>query len=309
MVAGHVGFGTAFDFIIHAFHMPLFFIVSGYLFDSSRTCRPFFVRKVKSLIVPYVVFGAINLGAWTLINVVWGDSPLSAVLEQVKKLCWINTNGDLPIAGALWFLSALFFAELAFFAVVRLSRTNAWACLVFSLCVSVAGLYLSSYSGIPYGIDTALVGVGLMGVGFLLRRLGLDMPDGLRCLLISIAFLVVGLVAAYSNSYVNMRAGTYGNFALFYVAAVGITLGLYGFATLAVGLRPMGKLEFIGRNSLVYVCLNQLVILVVREALALAGLSLPSLCSGVVALLCALCVLHLCALFIDRHLRWAVGRC
>lgn len=32
MIMGHVGFGKTFDYWIHAFHMPIFFIISGYFF-------------------------------------------------------------------------------------------------------------------------------------------------------------------------------------------------------------------------------------------------------------------------------------
>lgn len=31
MVMGHIGFGTLFDKLIHCFHMPMFFIISGFL--------------------------------------------------------------------------------------------------------------------------------------------------------------------------------------------------------------------------------------------------------------------------------------
>ena len=34
MIMGHIGFGRKFDFFIHAFHMPMFFWISGFLFKS-----------------------------------------------------------------------------------------------------------------------------------------------------------------------------------------------------------------------------------------------------------------------------------
>ena len=32
MIMGHIGFGSLFAFFIHAFHMPIFFFISGFFF-------------------------------------------------------------------------------------------------------------------------------------------------------------------------------------------------------------------------------------------------------------------------------------
>ena len=36
MIMGHVGFSKRFDHFIHAFNMPMFFIISGYLFTLKH---------------------------------------------------------------------------------------------------------------------------------------------------------------------------------------------------------------------------------------------------------------------------------
>lgn len=59
MVAGHVGFGNCFDFAIHPFNMPLFFIVSGYLYRCKVNDSSFVKRRVKSLLIPYILFGLV----------------------------------------------------------------------------------------------------------------------------------------------------------------------------------------------------------------------------------------------------------
>mgnify|MGYP007030225338 CR=1 FL=1 len=39
MIMGHVGFGGHFDKWIHAFHMPMFFFVSGMFFRSDNNIQ------------------------------------------------------------------------------------------------------------------------------------------------------------------------------------------------------------------------------------------------------------------------------
>lgn len=57
IIMGHIGFGGGFDFYIHAFHMPMFYIISGFLYKhSSLTFKEFAVKKAKGLLIRYYVF-------------------------------------------------------------------------------------------------------------------------------------------------------------------------------------------------------------------------------------------------------------
>ena len=57
MLLGHVGFGKIFETYISAFHMPLFFILSGFLFSNKRG----FLRAIRhnfvKLFIPYIFWG------------------------------------------------------------------------------------------------------------------------------------------------------------------------------------------------------------------------------------------------------------
>ena len=60
MVMGHLHFSEdVFDKYIYAFHMPLFFIVSGILFNQDKTLKNTIISRAKALLVPYVVFGGV----------------------------------------------------------------------------------------------------------------------------------------------------------------------------------------------------------------------------------------------------------
>lgn len=45
MIMGHIGFSGIFDFYIHAFNMPLFFFVSGYLYKTKTE------KKYKDIVL------------------------------------------------------------------------------------------------------------------------------------------------------------------------------------------------------------------------------------------------------------------
>lgn len=35
MIMGHIGFGGRFDYFIHAFHIPMFFFISGFFIEKK----------------------------------------------------------------------------------------------------------------------------------------------------------------------------------------------------------------------------------------------------------------------------------
>lgn len=59
MVMGHIEFAPRFDHFIHAFHMPMFFFVSGYFFNGKKEATVFMKKKIKSLLLPYIFFGTL----------------------------------------------------------------------------------------------------------------------------------------------------------------------------------------------------------------------------------------------------------
>lgn len=112
MVMGHIGFSSYFDKYIHAFHMPIWFFISGWFFkDNGEKIFLFLKKRVKTMLLPYLFWGMIQYPCWLF----WAWDGQSNMVEPIINLFWVNTNLVMPIAGALWFLTALFFAEFIFF--------------------------------------------------------------------------------------------------------------------------------------------------------------------------------------------------
>jgi len=58
VVWGHVGMSPMLDKYIHVFHMPIFFFLSGYMFNISKfkNLKEFLIKKTKTLLIPYFFF-------------------------------------------------------------------------------------------------------------------------------------------------------------------------------------------------------------------------------------------------------------
>lgn len=57
MVIGHIHANDMLNKYIYAFHMPLFFIVSGMLYSENKTFIKLVKTRFRALVIPYIVFG------------------------------------------------------------------------------------------------------------------------------------------------------------------------------------------------------------------------------------------------------------
>ena len=66
------------------------------------------VNKSKSLIIPYIVFGTLHIGLMSV-------RSFERLSRYLYSLLLYNTADEgIPIAGAIWFLTALFFADVIY---------------------------------------------------------------------------------------------------------------------------------------------------------------------------------------------------
>ena len=82
MVLGHTSIPKLVSDFIWAFHMPLFFIASGWCTNWKRegVCK-FITKKVNSLLLPFVVYSVIVLS----INLLTGGVSLKTFYAKVGK--------------------------------------------------------------------------------------------------------------------------------------------------------------------------------------------------------------------------------
>ena len=114
VIVGHtVESGTFTRNIIFSFHIPLFFLLSGYTFRPSANWADFFYRVKKDavrLLVPYVLSGLVI----ALVKIFYRHlAPLPVLRDMAEALIWGSGTGDgiHESIGVLWFLISLFGAR------------------------------------------------------------------------------------------------------------------------------------------------------------------------------------------------------
>ena len=302
MVMGHSFIWRWFDILIHGFHMPLFFFVSGLLFTfkADKRWHEVFLGKCRTILIPYAVFGLLIYGIWAVLN--GGRVSGEKLLAPLGHLFWFNSSG-LVISGEFWFLSAMFFASLCFDGLFRFVGKPLLRAALLVVLALFGSLFRWKFKmELPWSLLSAMVGAGFMGIAFFLRR---NAEKGgffrrlfhLRGYGIAMLVLIYG-VLSWVNGPVNMRKSIYSIVPLFWfnavvmsVVVVNVSIRLEaasrGFAALC-----RNYLAAVGKDSITYLCINSLVLYFLNMSYRKFIGNDPKICREAICFLLTMVILY-----------------
>lgn len=235
--------------IIYGFHMPLFFLISGYLFKQENDLKSIVKKSFERYIIPYFVLCLLNL----LFE--FGMTLFSKESIDVKKyvigiLYSRGTNEWLPNCGPLWFLTSLFCAIVLYKVIDVMLKKDFVKNLVVFLIAFLG--YVISLFDIPkliWNVDTAMVAVLFLHVGFLLKKY--DLINKIKPSLTYICGCVIGMIAIYYNPIriVNFDSCEYGEFFLMILGALSVSIMIMFFCVQISEKFKFKFLSFLGKHT------------------------------------------------------------
>ena len=271
MVWGHCGVPLSIDIFLHAFHMPIFFFLSGYCARKRLDVK----NKLRTLLLPYFLFAVALYAFWSLLAVFCEVVPSYALSYFLESLLWNNAMLS-PYAGVQWFLTCLFLCELIFFLINSIPSCFFKAGLVVAFSVLGYAYPLLFDVRLFWALDCAFTALSFYAMGYLIRYLEKKRqalpPRALfkwQGTLFAVA-VPIAVLATKKNGYVNMRTLEYGNYALYYLSACTIIalicLGCSWIARISVlkKTRIYKGILYIGKNTLIVLLMNQLYIQIFR---------------------------------------------
>jgi len=226
---------------IYSFHIPLFFFVSGYLFDRSKyNFGQFFRKKFSTLMIPYLFFATLSFLFWFFIVRNLSISGWALAIDPLKPLIGILYgigSGDwrVPMNAPLWFLPCLFIVETVFYFV-----NNRYYLIIFA----VLG-YLVTFLPfrLPWSSDVAFAAIVFYGMGHFYKDTW--MSHKALPLLFTFHFAF-----CFLNSPVDMNDLLYGNIFYFYISAY---LGVLFYSTLCKIIKKNRVITYVGSNTIIII--------------------------------------------------------
>lgn len=281
--------------VIYSFHMPLFFFLSGLVFNQNRQDSFFCALKKRfyGIYIPYIIWACFYSQSGSLKN-------LGYILY--------GTRETLTLAGStapLWYLEALFVADIFVILFWRCARKlpdkyHEFLCLVGCIAFGGIGVMMPHPAdmGNLFAVDNAFVAAAFILMGTLFKKFfhimsGLKGKQlGIICILLTALFSVGEYLWQRSEgaTLVVMSRADYGNLMSFtFLSVTGIFLTLI-FSILLSNMPCRKKfLLYAGQNTLGILVVHNKIIRYFARLAGAHGLDNNSL--AVAILLSAICIM------------------
>ncbi len=137
IIWGHCGGVHDFEGIfrwVYSFHVPIFFIISGYLTESRKNKSNLYFPKFR-LLVPYCFYSIIYACLTALLSLSNGfDSFVVNLKQSLARILLLD--GQI----ATWYIPCLIIAELIFWIETR--KINIKTCLLFNFVMCIVACYI-----------------------------------------------------------------------------------------------------------------------------------------------------------------------
>lgn len=255
VMLGHIYTTPMLNKFIYAFHMPLFFIIAGYTFNTEKykaySFKAFLHKKAAAYIVPYFIYAAINFVIFgvgkSLLSYGLTKEFLTKTATYVYGILYsIASTEYMPNCTPLWFLTCLFVSEMVLFVIMKHSgHISLW--MAFFLIINIALVRFQAPT-LPWNMNVATIGITFMYIGILIRK----KPKLIRP---SSLFLTVPVFVLFTlqNSEVNLAAMRFGNYLYMYISAVSGSLAVLSVSVLC---KRSGLLKFYGQNTMCIIGTN-----------------------------------------------------
>lgn len=253
--------------IIYSFHMPLFFIIAGFVYNRANNKSAFhsyLMKKIKQYLLPYFVFSIINLAIEVLWRLLITKQNVNGDYFFIKIrgifFCYSDIE-NMPNCSPVWFLMCLFVASILFWWIMKLPLRFSWIPALLGTLINYFVLpYCKNHTSFPWKFPTFFLAVTFMYVGFILKlfisKSNTIITKKLPVIVFSILLILSSFaVVVFTDNKVGMNENTYGNYLIFIITSIAIS------CSFILLVSKMNFLEnsfilWLGRNTLCFIGFN-----------------------------------------------------
>lgn len=257
IVMGHLGIDRLNSFV-YTFHVPIFFLISGYFLTDKLSVPAFVKKKARQLLIPYAVTSFFIIAGVTLRDVI-ETKGFENVVYNVKTWTIAALYGSGTIEyqepfyikqiGAIWFLLALFFALI----IVRFSMNWRYGFIGVAVLAYV-GYKTTTMVWLPWSVQAGMTAAVFVYIGFMAGKYRLPEKKTHPAVLSVLAgiwlicILFCGRMYVVRNHYENGLLDVLGALAGSYIVVLLCEKAERYTNYIAK------YLKFLGRNSLLFLC-------------------------------------------------------
>ena len=138
VIWGHVPMQSETHAIIYSFHMPLFFLISGYLYNPKKTIKEELYKNLKILMLPYLIYQLIFYPYWFVREILVPHQVINIHNSIIHPI--IQSLLSDAINGPTWFIYCLFLIKIYSYLMQR-KQSLYWLMASISCLISILICY------------------------------------------------------------------------------------------------------------------------------------------------------------------------
>lgn len=249
--------------------MPLFFIISGMVFNANKykNLKECAKDKAYRLLVPYFFINIFTIPFWYMYYSIFNIQAFNMV-DIVKAMLMGHAKLAIPINMPTWFLLTLFLSEVLFYIIYKSVDGNNLYLANASVLLILIGYVESITSRKLYmfwHIATVPIACGLMIIGYLALKYIIENEEKLKKIKITvpIIFLIIGVyISTYVNNNVSMHVNKYNSIIL---TSAAIFFNISSIILVLMKLKKSKLLSFIGKTTIIMLAIHHPTQLVLLE--------------------------------------------
>lgn len=289
---------------IYWFHMPLFFLLSGYFHhQKNNDVSTFLKKKFKAYIIPYIFFFLLAEICFITIYTALGLSDKIFISPSII----IRPYGVLT---PLWFFISIFWVSIIYFLICKYSKKESWI-HILSIALALIGYTLYKFKiHIPLYIDSSISMVLFYHIGKSLNTHSFLNKSTSNTLWIMFASIVSLAIAAILNSRVDIMINQLGsNLFVYIMAALAgslLTIIISKYLTYVPYISNI--MAYLGRNTLSIFALHMLCFEIGRHLLGFPLLEESTYMDGIYMTIFAIASSLLIAIPLKRIVPFVYNR-
>lgn len=287
VLLGHMIPGRNLFFVLTSpIKIPLFFVISGYVFsDRNRSSKVFFSKMIRTILIPYIILSMLPIKLLYALAI----GSTNEFLRYLKEFI----SGE-----AYWYIPCFIIVNILTFYILKLFRGVA-KYTAFGIAAGL-GIVLSLQHMNNYGYYiTALICLAFVMIGQIFKDLNITQIHtkyraitGIVSMMVYLALFVIS-VYAYPGQAMDIHTNRFYNF---FICGCMIASGCYGLFVSAHKARWPRWIIYIGKNTLYYYLLSPYFMMLLKIIYQKAGLNVENLLISLFSFVstCIACTIAAC---------------
>lgn len=239
VIYGHIANEfTAYFVFTSPIKISLFFAITGYVFNGTRTVKEFYINIIRKLVIPWIVLGM----------------SVTVLLTPLKGIEYFIDHLKIVLTGeSLWYMPCCIIAEIIWYNVLKFCKKD-YCAIIASVILFTAGMIMSKFSILNICmINVAFVVQLYILIGYLYKKLEtkIGLFENWIVFIGATIYIALGIMTLvfYPGQCLDIHVGCYYNLIM---CILMIYIGCFTAFAAASKIKYYPKwLCYIGQNTLV----------------------------------------------------------